>query len=719
MNLIQEKELNKIAVNHEVFQFELARDGIYLISLTARCKNWLQNVRRRFNDDDLAIELDNVPWYELKGKKKEFSSPASWNGNELRNTRKACYFITSLKDGVHEIKFIADAAPFLEKIEIYELSQDEHKTLTLEKKLIPKSEEGRLTFDIVIKNVELENIDISARAEHKDKLQVKVDGNIEENPTSKKYKIWYWIGSQLKGDKKILKKDIKSSQGLFHSLEFKGKGNPVIENIVFSFKDVHFNKLGRVVLYKDITLFNKTYLRSEPSDEKKDTIIAELKNGDIIEIIEERVTGKWVSAKSYIWHKVKCQEKEGYVFSSFVEIEGQGREIVIEKIKIKAKELGVDVNLVLALAGCESRYKPYAASRPAEEIDEKGRKIAAHGAFQLTIPAIDQLQKLSKDTVYHYEVKDLFDVDQNIEGGIRYIKWLYETYYKGVSQSAEKLIAAYNQGQGYFPPHKPLDYSVLLTEEKREQVKHLVSCVVLNKEKRNWSFIILPVILIILVGMSALVQFKDNSFLKSRNQEILQASLTSQTIIKKKAISRTEIDFSDQSDKKVLVDLDKDGKEEEITFRILSANYGEYWFDIFLENESGIQKINQMNHRNIYGYSAEVSVWDVKQLSSNLLLLEVFAGRTIYSYFYTMNKDKSVTLLPIVSDGENSDALGSRSGIDFINLPYEDNLVYIYYQTFPDGFCQGTAEIYKMYDHKLIKMFDLKEAKDWCENYKG
>lgn len=719
MNLIQEKELNKIVANHEVFRFELTRDGIYLISITVKCKNWLQNARRRFNDDDLAVELDNFPFYELQGKKKEFSSPASWNGNELRNTRKTCCFITSLKSGVHEIKFIADVAPFLEKIEIYELDQNEHKTLTLDEKLIPVSENGRLAFDIVIKNVELENIDISARAEHKDKLQVKVDGNIEENSTSKKYKIWYWIGSQLKGDKKILKKDIKSSQGIFHSLEFKGKGNPVIENIVFSFKDVHFNKLGKIVLYKDITSSNIANLRSRPVNESDDTIIAELKDGDIVEVVEEAVVGTWVPARSYIWHKVKYQEREGYVLSSFVEIEGQGREIIIEKIKSKAKELGVDVNLVLALAGCESRYKPYAASRPADEVDGEGITIAAKGIFQLTTPAIKQLREELKNTQYYYVIDDPFNIDQNIEGGIRYVKWLYESFYKGVSQGTEKIVAAFNQGHYYFPPHKPLNYSTLPTKEKQEEVKQLVARVVLNKERRNWFSIVLPIVLAILAGIPVLGIFQNNNFLKFRDREILQAALVPQSINRKKAVLKSDIDFFNNPHKEVLVDLDKDGKKEKIKFDVLSTDGGEYWFDVYLENGNGIQKVNQMNRTNIYGHSAAISVWDIGQTSSDLLLLEVFAGKTIYSYFYTMKKDKSITLLPIVSDGENSDALGSRSGIYFINLPYMDNLVYIYYQDFPNGMCQGTAEIYKMYDHKLIKMFDLKEAKDWCENYKG
>lgn len=509
MNLIQEKELNKIAVNHEVFQFELARDGVYLTSITAKCKNWLQNARRRFNDDDLAIELDSFPFYELQGKKKEFSSPASWNGNELRNTRKTCCFITSLKSGVHEIKFIADVAPFLEKIEIYELDQNEHKTLTLDEKLIPVSENGRLAFDIVIKNVELENIDISARAEHKDKLQMKVDGNIEENPTSKKYKIWYWIGSQLKGDKKDLKKDIKSPQGLFHSLEFKGKGNPIIENIVFFFKDVHFNKLGKIVLYKDIISSNIANLRSRPVNESDDTIIAELKDGDIVEVIEEVVNEAWVPSKSYVWHKVKYQEKTGYVLSSFVEIQGQERDRIIEIIRQKAKEIGVQENWMLALAGCESRFKVYAAS-------DKDPIIAAKGIFQLTTPAINQLKNLgliiNKD--------EEFEINKNIEGGIKYFKWLYESFYKNKKQALEKTVVAYNVGQGEVPPGLPLDLNKISKEQQRERAKKYLEAFLENNKRKDWKNIFWPIVLLIIL-VSPAVSFVS----KINTPNLLKANL--------------------------------------------------------------------------------------------------------------------------------------------------------------------------------------------------
>ncbi|MBI4652883.1 transglycosylase SLT domain-containing protein [Candidatus Kuenenbacteria bacterium] len=177
--------------------------------------------------------------------------------------------------------------------------------------------------------------------------------------------------------------------------------------------------------------------------------------------------------------------------SSFIEIKGQERGVVIEKIKNKAKELKIDENLVLALACCESKYKPYATSRPFEEKDEKGRTLAAQGIFQLTNPTIDQL--LKNKNQYHFKISNSFNIEQNIEAGIRYLKWLFDIFYKEADQSIEKLIGAYNQSQKYFPPNESLDYSRLPTEEKQKEVKQITQCVLENKKRKNWKILFLPI----------------------------------------------------------------------------------------------------------------------------------------------------------------------------------------------------------------------------------
>jgi len=82
--------------------------------------------------------------------------------------------------------------------------------------------------------------------------------------------------------------------------------------------------------------------------------------------------------------------------------------------------VGVDAKLVEALVEAESKFDPYAVSRR-----------GAMGLMQL-MPA----------TAHQYQVKDVFDPRQNLEGGMRHLKFLLERY-----DDTALALAAYNAGE--------------------------------------------------------------------------------------------------------------------------------------------------------------------------------------------------------------------------------------------------------------------------------
>jgi len=82
----------------------------------------------------------------------------------------------------------------------------------------------------------------------------------------------------------------------------------------------------------------------------------------------------------------------------------------------------VDPALVIAMIEAESSWNPRAVS-------PKG----ALGLMQL-VPA----------TAERFSVGDVFDPAQNIEGGVKYLRWLLERY----NGDLEKTLAAYNAGEG-------------------------------------------------------------------------------------------------------------------------------------------------------------------------------------------------------------------------------------------------------------------------------
>jgi hypothetical protein len=64
-------------------------------------------------------------------------------------------------------------------------------------------------------------------------------------------------------------------------------GTPVIKNIDFLVKEFTLNKIGRIVLYKDIEISDFVNLRSKPDD--KSEIICKIDNNQEVEILEKTI----------------------------------------------------------------------------------------------------------------------------------------------------------------------------------------------------------------------------------------------------------------------------------------------------------------------------------------------------------------------------------------------------------------------------------------------
>src|SRR5437868_2528165 len=119
-----------------------------------------------------------------------------------------------------------------------------------------------------------------------------------------------------------------------------------------------------------------------------------------------------------------------------------------------AKNLDVSPLLVDSVIQVESNYNPYA-------ISPKG----AQGLMQL-MPA----------TARRFGVKNSFNPQQNIEGGVRYLKFLQETF-----QDDRLAVAAYNAGEkavtkyGSVPPYRETVDYVAKVGQKYSQAKHAAS----------------------------------------------------------------------------------------------------------------------------------------------------------------------------------------------------------------------------------------------------
>jgi hypothetical protein len=113
---------------------------------------------------------------------------------------------------------------------------------------------------------------------------------------------------------------------------------------------------------------------------------------------------------------------------------GQVPDSLLKSIDTACEKYGVDPSLVRAIVKVESDYNPFAISR-------KG----AMGLMQLM-----------PQTAMDLDVKNSFDPHENIQGGVRYLRYLLDRY-EGNLQLA---LAAYNSGEtavkrwGTVPPFK-------------------------------------------------------------------------------------------------------------------------------------------------------------------------------------------------------------------------------------------------------------------------
>ncbi len=499
MQLIREEKINKIIKKQLDWQFDVPAEGLYLIEISARAKSWWQNTIRLtsfLKDDDLTVKIDSIDFPKLDGRRGLFDGEVAWNGNNLAGLKKTDVFLMNLKSGNHIVQFLADQKPVLESIKIYKIQNQEKISYLPESNNPAEDGNRRQWLTIVLADEPLNYLLISAETKNyrtdDDDIKLIIDGKIQENTESKSHSKWFWCGRVLRGNKKEFRQKLNLPKGL-HYIELWADRSPrleVIELMPEQSSKPEFAR-GRIALYPDITALKEIHLFSQPDASSE--ILATLGDGEKCEILQERVIGEWIEAKSYLWHKVHYKEKDGYILSSFVEIEGQERDAVIKKIKEKTRELGINENLVLALAGCESKYKVYAASKPYKPDDLK----IGQGVFQLTGNLIIDCNDKTKP--FYSPVSDAFGLDQNITAGIKYFKYLYQERYKGEKNEIEKAVAAYNAGPANVSKGESLDLSLY-----EEQTQKLVKCVLENIKRKKWRNIFWPSLFFLLIFVSGL-----------------------------------------------------------------------------------------------------------------------------------------------------------------------------------------------------------------------
>jgi hypothetical protein len=154
-----------------------------------------------------------------------------------------------------------------------------------------------------------------------------------------------------------------------------------------------------------------------------------MKNGGAITVPltrVERIVDDEIVPPAIVAEVKKIVEEEGIFPKQSWHYDGSRGPITkskFDKFILQAgRKFDVDVALVSAVIQAESDFNP-------REISNKG----ARGLMQL-MPA----------TAERFGVSDSYDPEANIYGGVRYLRWLLETFHG----NADLAVAAYNAGEG-------------------------------------------------------------------------------------------------------------------------------------------------------------------------------------------------------------------------------------------------------------------------------
>ncbi len=457
------------------YPFSATNGGLYAIRITATCRSG--NQTGQWGGEDLRVEIDGMALREIPAvaRTQQYNIPSAWNGTELKDLPKTVIFVLQLKTGEHELNFVPyRGAQILEEPLVQPVSDPRAFTAVADQQV--QDGDRRPWYTIALVNLPLKTITLDATVQWRwrdsDDLKLIIDNKTKPNPSRLAIlrRDWLLSGSLLKrlfnNQRQQFTFDEKLPEGI-HYIELWADRKPKIHRLELDMGEI---KPDGSTPQHNATItdpnegITEVNLRTDSSTQS-DVAIA-IPVGQRVTVVEEGEVGEYVTSHTDRWHKITYDGHSGYVLSFYVDIDGQTTDGIKRTVAHHAKQAGVEAEHVLALAECESHFKPYAVS-----------EVNAKGVMQLSEPLLADLNDRTKP--YYSPVDNPFDFEQNVRAGVSYFAYLYERY-KDNRQRLEKTVAAYNTGPGEIPVGETLELSLYAPETQR-----LVECVQTHLRKRS------------------------------------------------------------------------------------------------------------------------------------------------------------------------------------------------------------------------------------------
>ncbi|MFY9463151.1 MAG: lytic transglycosylase domain-containing protein [Candidatus Sungiibacteriota bacterium] len=449
------------------YHFHIPENGVYTISIAARCRSGEQ-IRKR-GGEDLRIEIDGIAPREIPAASKpQYQDiPASWNGTLLRGAKQTVIFIMRLQAGEHTIAFIPQEGAAIEReptlspisnLAAINLDPEEH------------AEDGDrrpwFTFAFIDLPLDSFSIDASVRWHWRDGDDIKlvIDGEVQKNtsPLSVFHRKWLWSSFPFQSNRQEKTFSPVLPKGI-HYIELWADRTPILHRARFDASGSGDASVKAKVIWQS------TVLRTDHNT-VSDIMVEDIPHGEWVVILERATRGERIknSKGDFLstnrWHKVKYGGDVGYIYSLALEMEGESQIAIQQIMAHEAEAVGMNPEILLALADCESNAFPYTVSwnrdNPKVEV--------AFGVMQLSKKLIEDLNNPSKPFYSPVDSDDVFNLHHNIRGGIRYFQHLYDTVYKNSKDRLRKSIAAYNAGTGNVPIDQAFNLGIYEGQTKRD-----------------------------------------------------------------------------------------------------------------------------------------------------------------------------------------------------------------------------------------------------------
>lgn len=462
MSLPANKKLTELSD----YRFHIAESGIYSISIAARCRSGEQIQKR--GGEDLQIEIDRRAFREIPliSKPQYQDIPASWNGTLLKGAKQTVIFILHLQTGEHTITFIPQEGAAIEQKPVISRVQDP-AAISFDPQEQAEDGDRRpwVTFAFIDLPLQSFSIDASVWWHWRDGDDIKliIDGEVQKNtsPLSVFHRNWLWSAFPFLNGRQEKTFSPALPQGV-HYIELWADRTPTLHHARFNLNG------GANPVLRAKVLWDPAKLRPAPRIGPED--FGDIAKNERVVVLEKAVAGERVVNPNGIalstdrWHKVKYKDREGYIYSLALEIAGEDRQTIEQIISAEAHSVEVDPAILLALADCESETLPYTVSWKKDDP----KVDVAFGVMQLSKKIIEDLNNPSKPFYSPIDAHDVFNLQHNIRGGVRYFHHLYDTVYKNSKDRLRKAVAAYNAGSNIVSKDGSFHLELYGPETKRD-----------------------------------------------------------------------------------------------------------------------------------------------------------------------------------------------------------------------------------------------------------